>query len=458
MQLNRKTTVWIYSDNKDHQIVSHTLEGLKCNNFILKIAHTHNFNLDSKDFNIFYLTKNNSPLLNNIINTKRTNFNNSVFVINDYNAHLAIRLSQEKITNIFDLPQNKKKFLAYIQNKLEDYKLNPVSKFSFIDQREYVFSSIMGNSPTSTAMINLAKKVSKSNTTNILILGETGTGKGLLAKAIHDYANQNDEPFVDIICTAIPENLLESELFGYSKGSFTGAKADKPGLFELANGGTIFLDEIGDLSLEIQAKLLRVVEKKVLRRIGGMKDIPVNLRIISATNRNLEELVEKKLFRSDLYYRLNIITLKIPPLRDRGDDILHLTEHFVTDYSRKLNIPIHKIEKDLLLFLIKYPWPGNIRELRNAVERAVVMSENNILKLKYFESLLNLKSGISINAALSDFVPSDIIRLDLKYEMTELKSVNKLYAKNVLEKLNGNKSRTAKILGITRPTLDKLII
>ena len=165
-------------------------------------------------------------------------------------------------------------------------------------------------------------------------------------------------------------------------------------MFELANGGTIFLDEIGDLSLEIQAKLLRVVEKKVLRRIGGVKDIPVNLRIISATNRNLEELVKKNLFRSDLFYRLNIITLKIPPLRERGDDILHLTEHFVTDYSKKLNIPIHKIEKDLLLFLIKYSWPGNIRELRNAVERAVVMSENNILKLKYFESLLKDRKSV----------------------------------------------------------------
>jgi len=457
MQLNKKTIVWIYTDDKDHQIVSHTLENLNCDGYILKIAQSCNFNLESKDLNIFYLTRSNSDLLNNIINAERKIFNNSVFVINDYNAHLAIRLSKDGITNIFALPHDKKKFLTYIKNKLEDYRINPVSKFSFVDQREYVFSSIMGNSPTSIAMINLAKKVSKSDSTNILILGETGTGKGLLAKAIHDYVNENDEPFVDVICTAIPENLLESELFGYSKGSFTGAKADKPGLFELANGGTIFLDEIGDLSLEIQAKLLRVVEKKVLRRIGGMKDIPVNLRIISATNRDLEELVKKNLFRSDLFYRLNIITLKIPPLRERGDDILHLTEHFVTDYSKKLNIPIHKIEKDLLLFLIKYSWPGNIRELRNAVERAVVMSENNILKLKYFESLLNLESTTSINSALSDFVPSDTVRLDIKYDETDLRSINKFYVRKLLAKFEGNKSRTSKVLGITRPTLDKLL-
>ncbi len=449
--------IWIHSDIKDFQLVTSALEKLEVDNVSIKLSNSHKFNYNYEDINIVYLTRDNSELYNQILFEKDRIHNHTLYVINEFDAHIGINLSRQGFENIFALPYDKEKFLNHIRNQLKDYNLDRKSKFSFLDQREYVFNSIMGNSKEAIKMLESAKKVAHTRT-NILILGETGTGKGLLAKAIHDYGNPNDEPFVDVVCTAIPENLLESELFGYQKGAFTGAKTDKPGLFEIADGGTIFLDEVGDLSLEIQAKLLRVVEKKVIRRVGGVKDIPVNVKIISATNRDLEELVKLKLFRSDLYYRLNIVTLKIPPLRERGDDILHLTEHFVIDFSKKMKIPIHQIEKDLLQFLIKYPWPGNIRELRNAIERAVILSENNILKLKYFKSNLEKSSTTDIQSALADFVPSDVIRMDIKYETTELKTVNKLYAKKVLEKLEGNKSKTAKTLGVTRPTLDKLLL
>ncbi len=453
----KNNVIQILSDSPSTGIVLSALNGLSEQNFSVNTFRS-NFTISGNGLTIIYITNSDSELFRFILEQDRKKDRFVFYVINNDNASLGITLAKLGFENVYALPADKKDFREKIKNRLNDNSLYNRKSFSFIDERNYAFDSILGNSPTALKMIELAKRVAKSPATNVLIIGETGTGKGMLAKAIHLYGNQSDAPFVDVMCTAIPENLLEAELFGYVKGAFTGAKENKPGLFEIANGGTIFLDEIGDLSLEFQAKLLRAVEKKIIRRIGGTKDLPINVRIISATNKNLEELVKQKLFRSDLYYRLNIVTLYIPPLRERGDDILKLTENFVLDFGKKLGITVKKIEPELLQFLIQYPWPGNIRELKNAIERAIVLTEDGILKFEHFKSLTGkLKTEKNIKSIIDSILLPDQIRLDVKYKETDLKTLNKNYASEVLKKMNYNKSKTAKLLGITRPTLDKLL-
>jgi two-component system response regulator AtoC len=259
------------------------------------------------------------------------------------------------------------------------------------------------------------------------------------------------------VCTAIPETLLESELFGYEAGAFTSARARKIGLFELADRGTLFLDEIGDLSNNLQTKLLRAIEKKVIKRLGGVVDIPINARIISATNRDLELMVEKNLFRRDLFHRLNVVSIEIPPLRARGEDVVHLANHFIEEFNRQFNKTIKKLDKDVQHLLMGYPWPGNVRELRNAIERAVLLSEDKKLQLKDFANLIsNVFPKVDLNS-ISVEVPSNVIRLDINYGITNLRKLDKQYAREVLLKLGGNKTQTAKLLGISRPKLDTLL-
>ncbi len=450
-------TIRLLSDTEKNGMIFSSFNGLNSDDISIK-THVHNYTFTNDSITIVYLNKPDTELFKFILEEDRKKDPFIFYIINDNNAALGITLAKLGFENIFALPHDQKSFRDKIKENLKIINQQKKSRFSFIDDKDYAFNSILGSSPSALKMIKLAKRVANSPTTNVLIIGETGTGKGMLAKAIHLYGDHSDAPFVDVICTAIPENLLEAELFGYVKGAFTGAKENKPGLFEVANGGTIFLDEIGDLSLEFQAKLLRAVEKKIIRRIGGTRDIPINVRIISATNKNLEELVRQKLFRSDLYYRLNIVTLHIPPLRERGDDILHLTENFVLDYSKKLGINVQKIEPDLLKFLIQYPWPGNIRELKNAIERAIVLTEDGVLRLEHFKTITNkIEDEKKIKVAMDEILMPNRIRLDIQYNETDIKTLNKLYAKEVLKKMNYNKSRTAKTLGVTRPTLDKLL-
>ncbi len=455
--LRENIVIRLLSDSTANGLVLSALNGITDENVSVN-TFRNNFSFPGNGLTIVFLTDSGTELFRFILEEDRKKDPFVFHIVNDDNASLGITLAKLGFENIFALPHDKKIFREKIKTRLKEELFKQRKSFSFIDERNYAFDSILGSSTTALKMIELAKRVAKSPATNVLIIGETGTGKGMLAKAIHLYGEQADAPFVDVICTAIPENLLEAELFGYAKGAFTGAKENKPGLFEVANGGTIFLDEIGDLSLEFQAKLLRAVEKKIIRRVGGTKDIPINVRIISATNKNLEELVNKKLFRSDLYYRLNIVTLYIPSLRERGDDILKLTENFVLDYSKKLGITVKKIEPELLQFLIQYPWPGNIRELKNAIERAIVLTEDGVLRLEHFKSLTGkLEDDKKIKTLIDSILLPDQIRLDIKYKETDLKTLDKTYAKKVLKKMNYNKSKTAKLLGITRPTLDKLL-
>jgi len=250
-----------------------------------------------------------------------------------------------------------------------------------IQATEENFFSIIGESLEVKLLLEKIKKIANTPT-NILLLGETGTGKELFARAIHEASYRKKKPFVAINCASLPENLLESELFGFVKGAFTGATSDKKGLLEIADGGTVFLDEIGDLPLSLQAKLLRVIEDKEIRPLGSVISKKVDLRFISATNKNLIEAVKEGNFREDLYFRLNVITLQIPPLRQRGKDIEILAYHFMRKFAIKMGKNIKKIEPQAIQILLKYPWPGNIRELQNVIEQAVVFTESDTITLE----------------------------------------------------------------------------
>lgn len=244
-------------------------------------------------------------------------------------------------------------------------------------------ATILGESTAVKSLLKIISQVSNSKI-NILVIGESGTGKELVAKMIHDSGPLKNEPFVPVNCGAIPENLIESELFGHKKGSFTGAVADKPGLFEVASGGTLFLDEVGELPLTMQVKLLRALQERTIRKVGGVESIKVDARIIAATNRNLEEAVKKGTFREDLYYRLNVVLIKTPPLREREKDIDILTQAFLKKFNDKQNKKIKGFHPEVMRTYYKYSWPGNIRELENIVERAVTLENSDIITAATF--------------------------------------------------------------------------
>jgi len=269
-----------------------------------------------------------------------------------------------------------------------------------------------------------------------LITGESGTGKELVTRAIHYQSRRSSAPFVPVNCTAIPQELLESELFGYVKGAFTGADTTRAGFFQTAEGGTIFLDEIGDLSLMMQSKLLRVIQEKEVYMVGSRKPVAVNIRIISATNKNLRNLVEAGLFREDLYYRLNVINVELPPLRKRGNDILLLINHFLRKHALDMSVNLPVLREDTLALLQQYPWPGNVRELDNLIQRLVVMHTSETIK----------------PADLPDYMRKGSYNPQSNLLRT-LAEMENDYIKKVLEQTGNNKSEAARILGIDRKTL-----
>src|SRR5208282_5820597 len=247
-------------------------------------------------------------------------------------------------------------------------------------RRRAGYHEIVADSPKMTELMNFVRKVAASEATTILIQGESGTGKDLIAKAIHYESTRQERPFVAINCSAIPETLMEAELFGHEKGAFTDAKAMKKGLFEMADGGTLFLDEIGELSPLLQAKLLRVLEDQMVRRVGGVRDIQVEVRVIAASNRDLEKEVREGRFRQDLYYRLAIIAIYLPALRERKEDIVPLVEFFLAYYNKKFRKAVQGLSEETRRLMLNYDWPGNVRELRNALERAMILAEGNQLR------------------------------------------------------------------------------
>ena len=307
----------------------------------------------------------------------------------------------------------------------------------------------------------LAKKVAPSSST-VLILGESGTGKEVLAKYIH-FCSKRKGPFVTINCAAIPEELLEAELFGYEKGAFTGAIKSKPGKFEIANKGTLFLDEIGDLSLKLQAKLLRVIQEKQVERLGSDHSIKVDVRILAATNKDLEKEVQEGRFREDLFFRLNVIPIKLPPLRERKEDIPLLTQFFLKRICEREGIEEKKFTSQAIKALLNYPWPGNIRELENFIERVVILSENNIIGVEDL-SLSTLSSKLQIRESLTEDKDMLIKYLSLPQISEDGIELNKLlkeievyYLKKALELSKGVKTKAAKLLGLNRTTfIEKL--
>jgi PAS domain S-box-containing protein len=303
---------------------------------------------------------------------------------------------------------------------------------------------VIGESKAMRDLMHFTKRVAASEATTILLEGENGTGKDLIAKTLHWESLRRAEPFIAINCAAIPETLLESELFGYEKGAFTDAKAQKRGIFELADRGTLFLDEIAELPLMLQAKLLRVLEEQSFRRLGGLKDIQLNLRVIAATNRNLREAVTSGHFRQDLYFRLNVIHIVIPALRERRDDILPLARFFVQHYNQKFKRRIGGISPDAANLLLGHDWPGNVRELRNAIERAMILEESPVITPASLPISLTEGSPDRAVAAAAVTMPDTGLSL-ADHERTLLAQA--------LQKSGGNQTQAARLLHITRDTL-----
>jgi two-component system response regulator AtoC len=291
-------------------------------------------------------------------------------------------------------------------------------------------------------VFEIVERVASTPRTSVLIQGESGTGKEIITQLIHNISERRHKPFVKIDCSTISETLMDSELFGHKKGAFTDAKEDKKGLFEHANGGTVFLDEIGEMKLSLQPKLLQVLETQTLRRVGDLRDIKVNVRVVAATNRDLFDMVQKREFREDLYYRLKVMLIELPPIRERNEDIVPLAEHFIVGFNREFRKNISAISAKAQEMLVCYAWPGNVRELKNAIERAVILADKNIIEPQHLPLELNH------HPPATDELPQLMDTAD-----KSLDDMERAYIKCVLHKTNGNKSEAAEILQISRSTL-----
>jgi DNA-binding NtrC family response regulator len=308
-------------------------------------------------------------------------------------------------------------------------------------QKSHRFDKLIGESPPMRKLMNRLQRVADTET-SILITGETGTGKELVARALHKQSRRRKSPFVAVNCAALPHSLLESELFGYKRGAFTDAKADRRGLFLQAHGGTLFFDEIGDIPLSLQPKLLRSLEERSARPIGGTSEVPFDVRIIAATNRDIETAIEEGRFREDLYYRINVIQIDIPPLRERGTDILLLSRHFVEQFAIRADKNIAGISNTAAEKLLNYSWPGNVRELRNIIERAVVLTG--------YEKV----SVDDLPEKIRDYKASRfLLESDTPSELVPVQEVERRYILHVLKTVGGNKTLAAKMLGLDRKTL-----
>jgi DNA-binding NtrC family response regulator len=312
------------------------------------------------------------------------------------------------------------------------------------------FAAVLGQSPALRAVLEQARQIAALNETPpVLITGETGTGKGLVARTLHSSGPRSAKPFIEINCTALPANLMEAELFGYERGAFTDAKTSKIGLFEAAEGGFLFLDEVGDVELMLQGKLLRAIEDSTVRRVGGLRDRKIDVRIVSATNRDLEREVERDRFRKDLYFRLAVILLRLPPLRERGDDVLMLAEHFLRHFSHKYGKDVRIIEPRARDLLRAYPWPGNVRELSHVIERAVLWSRGSNVDVDH----LSLTSPVNHAPEPAAEVTRPAASGTLPPTGTDLPQWEKAMIEQALQDAGGNQTRAAQRLGISRDTL-----
>ena len=381
-----------------------------------------------------------------------------VIMISAYTtAETAVEAMNDGAYDYVPKPFDNEELKQTIANALDLKTLEHEKKILNDELKESLhFGKIIGNSPSMLHIYKMVRQVAKTRT-NILITGESGTGKELIANAIHEESDRSERPFVVINCGGIPETLMESELFGHKKGSFTGATSDKKGLFEIADKGTIFLDEIGEISLALQVKLLRVVQEKIFKAVGSNEDISVDIRIISATNKELENEVISGNFREDLFYRLNVIEIKVPPLRERKSDLRALAQHFLDKYSHEMDKEVTKISSYAIELLKKYDFPGNIRELENLLERSVALTSTNIIlpdsltlsihKRRWIEGIENRRFNV-------DEVEKGV-SLD-----TIMEEIERAYIQKALECTNGGKNKAAEMLDIStrsmRYRLEKL--
>ena len=339
-------------------------------------------------------------------------------------------------------PFSNKELLLVVSRTLENRRLRQeVKQLRAELARSYGLQNIITADPKMAAVLEMVERVADSPAT-VLIHGESGTGKDLLARALHFSSVRRDGPFVPINCVAIPDNLIESELFGYARGAFTDARQPKSGLFAAARGGTLFLDEIGEMPMALQSKLLRAIEDKKIRPLGATEEIPVEVRIVAATNTDLEVAIENGRFRSDLYYRLSTVTLAVPALRERPDDIPLLIRHFLSRASAESGRPVPEVEPRAMARLLRYPWPGNARELQNAIQRGVILARNNLLTINELPPKVG---GFDFSAArmLSEAVDKRISLDQFEHD----------YIRAVVDAVNGNKTEAANILRIDRKTL-----
>jgi DNA-binding NtrC family response regulator len=323
-----------------------------------------------------------------------------------------------------------------VEKALETSRLRrEVRTYRSTQSREYSFDSIIGQSPAMLSAKALLVRIANSPASTVLLTGETGTGKDLAAKAIHYHSDRAAKPFVNITCSALPEQLLESELFGHERGAFTDARQQKRGLFETADGGTVFLDEIGEMTAGLQSKLLRFLEEKTFKRIGGLADVRVDVRVIAATHRNLEQEVKAGNFREDLFYRLQVMPVMLPALRERRGDIPLLVDYYIDRYNREFRKRVRGVSPEALALLEQYRWPGNVRELRNAIERAMLLTDRDRLLPEDFRTLS--RSGMAATFRL----PSEGVNLD---------EVERQLLVQALERAGGNQTHAGQLLGINR--------
>ena len=352
-----------------------------------------------------------------------------------------------------------------VKNALEATRLrSEVESLRGEMRRRTGYHNVIGVSRKMSELLGFVNKIAASEATTILVQGESGTGKDLIAKAIHYQSRRQEKPFVAINCSAIPETLMEAELFGHERGAFTDAKTMKKGLFEMADGGTLFLDEIGELSPLLQAKLLRVLEDQVIRRVGGVRDMQVDVRVIAASNRDLERAVKDNQFRQDLYYRLAIISIFLPTLRERKEDILPLVEFFISRYNRKFRKNVTGITDETRKLMLKYDWPGNVRELKNAVERAMILEEKNELQPDYLPVAVAQQQSVLTAFEISSAnnggnaakeLPNGrrLPKLEIPEGGTSLEEVERELVEIAMGQADGNQTHAAKLLDISRDAL-----
>jgi two-component system response regulator AtoC len=339
--------------------------------------------------------------------------------------------------------QHLEKLRISVSRALEEVKARrEINRLQGLEEGKYRTSQIVGEAAPTRRLREVITQLAQSEAHTILVQGESGTGKELVARGLHFESGRRNSPFMEVNCAAITETLFESELFGHEKGAFTDAKSTKKGLMELADGGTLFLDEVGEIPVASQAKLLRCLQERTFKRVGGTRDIKVDVRVIAATNRSLEVMVKEGKFREDLFYRLNGIPLTIPPLRDRREDVLPLGRHFLSDANNTFHKAVKRLAPETEMMLLSYGWPGNVRELKNLIERLVILSTGDTIEADQLP--------LPVSGEVESPLPEEVPR-----EPRTLATVEKAYILKVLRQVNGNKSEAAKILGITRQTLRK---